>query len=198
MKYLLTREQRPAYLSAVFRSNQVSRVFSLALTLLALGALTGCVQVPPPASRSQINDLRLALTSLHPEILDREAAQMATLAFDYSRGLAGDYRLVRPPVLHNLLINVRLKRRGLCYHWAEDLAAKLQTLPLESLELHWGVARPGTWREHNTVVVTARDQPFTEGIVLDPWRRSGELWWRPVGADSYAWQEGEMSSPPPR
>jgi hypothetical protein len=162
----------------------------LALLLGLAFPLVGCVHVPPPASPAQVQSLQTTLRQLHPEVSAAEAALVAAVAYDYPRHLAQQYRLVRPPLGHNLLINVGLKRRGLCYHWAEDLAVKLRTLELTSLELHWGVARPGSWREHNTVVVTARAQPFAAGVVLDPWRRSGELVWGGVTADRYPWREG--------
>jgi hypothetical protein len=31
------------------------------------------------------------------------------------------------------------------------------------------------------------NQPFNEGLVLDPWRNSGDLYWTKVGQDSYPW-----------
>lgn len=162
---------------------------------ISLG-LVGCVHLPPTATPAEIAGLQVALTALHPQVQNNEAAQVATLAYDYPRQLASDYRLVRPPLFHNLLINLRLKKRGLCYQWAEDLAAKLQTLSLESLELHWGVAHEGSFREHNTVVITAWDQPFTNGIVLDPWRCSGTLVWTAVTNDTYTWAEGILATTP--
>jgi len=193
----LTRARPTAYLSDVFAGLRNLRIPATVLALVAVTGLTGCVHLPPPASAAQINNLRLALTSLHPDIRDAEAGQVATVAYDYPRQLAAEYRLVRPPLLHNLLINLRFKKRGLCYQWAEDMVTKLQTLKLETVELHWGMAGAGKRSEHNTVVVTGPGQPFAEGLVLDPWRRSGELVWRPVAADSYAWQEGELFAPPP-
>jgi hypothetical protein len=42
---------------------------------------------------------------------------------------------------------------------------------------------------HSTVVVTARNQPFEKGLVLDPWRNSGRLYWIPVKADRYPWEK---------
>ena len=160
-------------------------------------SLTSCVHLPPPASPAEIRALSAALAALQPDVRAAEATDVAVLAYDYPCQLAAEYRLVRPPLLHNLLINLGLKKRGLCYQWTEDLLGKLQALPLDSLELHWGVSRWGTISEHNTVVVTARHQPFDTGIVLDPWRRSGALVWMPVSADSYPWQEGELFAPPP-
>jgi hypothetical protein len=140
--------------------------------------------------------LRIQLAALAPTVLEDEAQRVADCACDYSKQLAREYRVVRPAFLHNFLVNVGLKNRGLCYHWAEDLLARLQTLNLTTLELHWGVARAGTVREHNSVVVTAQGHPFENGIVLDAWRRSGRLVWKAVSADKYPWVEGVSMAPP--
>lgn len=173
-----------------------SRFNKALLFILGLVSLTGCVHLPPPATAEQIKSLETALTKLRPSVEGKEAAIVAPLAYDYPRELARKYRLVRPPLWHNLLINLGLKKRGLCYHWAEDMATKLQSLNLESLETHWGVSRAGTFREHNTVVITAWNQPFATGIVLDPWRHSGRLYWTTVTNDAYVWIEGDLSLQP--
>lgn len=191
-RYSLTRARYTAYLSGVFSVIRNLRMIGAMLCLVAMSGLTGCVHLPPPASAAEINLLRSALIALHSDIQEEDASRLATAAYDYPRQLAGEYRLVRPPLFHNLLINVGLKKRGLCYQWAEDMVAQLQTLHLDSLEFYWGTARPGTLREHNTIIVTGRGQPFVEGIVLDPWRRSGQLVWISVVADTYVWQEGEL------
>jgi hypothetical protein len=106
-----------------------------------------------------------------------------------SPSLAAEYRLAQPPILHNLLVNVHLKERGLCWHWTEDLLDRLGELPLPSYQLHWGIAHRGRlFREHNSVIVTARGRELATGIVLDAWRDSGELYWAHVGEDSYPWE----------
>lgn len=176
---------------------QIRRFLHLTLALGGISAISGCVHLPKPATPAQISELQSALSALAPGVQTNEAAQVAFIAYEYPRQLASEYRLVRPPLFHNLLINLKLKQRGLCYQWAEDLAAKLQTLHLESLELHWGVAHPQSVREHNTVVVTAWNRTFTTGIVLDPWRRSGSLVWRNVTNDNYKWIEAELELLPP-
>lgn len=173
----------------------MQRFMGAIFVVLTLVGATGCVHLPPPATETQIKSLRTALVRLSPGVAEEDAAIVAALAYDYPRELARQYRLVRPPLWHNLLINLRLKQRGLCYQWAEDLAAKLQSVAPGSLELRWGVARAGSFREHNTVVITAPDQPFNTGIFLDPWRQSGELVWGSVTNDVYPWSEGVMSTP---
>ncbi|MCB1127296.1 MAG: hypothetical protein KDM81_12415, partial [Verrucomicrobiae bacterium] len=143
--------------------------------LLLTATSTGCVSVPDAPREPDVQALRLALISLGPAVSGTEADRVARCAYQHSRELAREYRVVRPPFLHNSLINLGLKERGLCYQWAEDLLNRLRKLATESLELRWGKARAGTWREHNSVVVTAVGAPFETGIVLDPWRRSGRL-----------------------
>jgi hypothetical protein len=67
---------------------------------------------------------------------------------------------------------------------------RLQALDLRTYHLHWGVAHRGNdLREHNSVVITANGQPFEAGLLLDPWRNSGDLYWAIVTTDSYPWEE---------
>jgi hypothetical protein len=142
------------------------------------------------AHREKIVSLRNDLAALNGHTNSAEAGQLAETAISYSYYLAEEYHLVRPPILHNLLVRIGLRDRGLCYQWTEDLMQRLYVLELKNFQLHWGVAYRGSeLREHNTVVVTAKGQPFEEGIVLDPWRNSGELYWARVKNDSYPWQE---------
>lgn len=132
------------------------------------------------------------ILTMHPQIQRDEARRAAVCATEYSQQLAREYRVIRPALLHNTLVNLGIRSRGLCYQWAEDLLLQLQALELETLQLRWGMTRVGTWREHNAIVITARGQPFNNGIVLDPWRRSGRLVWVPVRSDRYRWEEGEL------
>jgi hypothetical protein len=37
------------------------------------------------------------------------------------------------------------------------------------------------------VLVITRENSFQEGIVLDGWRGSGNLFWMPAGKDRYPW-----------
>jgi hypothetical protein len=118
-----------------------------------------------------------------------EARQVAETAVISSLRLAEDYRVAPPARWHNLLIQMGFRDRGLCFHWTEDLMKRLQALNLQTYQLHWGVANKGSeLREHNSVVITGLNQPFNEGLVLDPWRNSGDLYWAKVGQDSYPWR----------
>ena len=139
--------------------------------------------------RDKIKQLERELIGLNPAIDKAEARILAETAVRESAVLAEEYQLVRPAVAHNLLVVFGIKDRGLCYHWTGDLMKRLQALDLKSVQLQWGVAYRGSeLREHNCVVVTAKGQGFFKGIVLDPWRNSGNLFWAQVDEDSYPWK----------
>jgi len=182
--------------------SKLSQRLCASLALSAVVGLVGCAHLPGDArgvaraKPEEIGPLRDHLAALAPTVSEDEAQRVAACAYDYSLELAREYRVVRPAWFHNFLVNTGFKKRGLCYQWTEDLLAKLETLELATLDLHWGMARWGTLREHNSVVVTARGQPFERGVALDPWRRSGRLVWKPVTEDKYPWVEGELISPP--
>jgi len=61
--------------------------------------------------------------------------------------------------------------------------------PMKSLQFFHGVAfRRNYWKEHSTLVVAAKGKGVPDGIVLDPWRFSGELFWSHVKDDKkYPW-----------
>jgi len=165
----------------------------LVFFLTALLALSlGCASHTPtrtegnaPGSPEQRLAVDLARLADDPD----EPRRLAHAAIAQSRALASEYRIARPPLLHNVLVNVGLRDRGLCWHWTEDLLARLGALSLEHYDLHWATAYRGElFREHNSLIVTAKGRPIASGIVLDPWRRSGELYWTPVADDSYPWE----------
>ncbi len=180
-----------------------SSVWTALLVPAFLIGFSGCAQIPPHGLRSGVSAARdagytdagtetlgVALTRLTSNVNPQEAIAIADAATNCAAKLTREYRLVRPPWLHNLWVNLGLRERGLCHHFASDLEAELKRLPLNTLTVRWGMARAGTWREHNAIVITAKDAPFASGIVLDAWRNSGQLYWGPVAADRYLWTEG--------
>jgi hypothetical protein len=135
--------------------------------------------------------LRDRIVQLSPSVRKDEAQRLAQCAYTNSRRLAREYRVVWPPGLQNFLIKTGARKRGYCYQWAEDLLVPLDALKLQTLEFHWGESFAGTASEHNNVVVTARGQPFQQGLLLDCWRY-GRLIWMPVAADRhYKWTENK-------
>jgi len=183
---------------------------TISLILLAIICTTGgCAGVHTPSADSRnpaepkaentywqrVEDLSKALASLGPGSDSNEARRVAETAIGYSTFLAQEYHLVRPPILHNVLVRLNLKDRGLCYHWTEDLLQRLEALKLKNYRLHWAVAHHGSeLREHNSVVITSSGNAFEQGMVLDPWRYSGNLFWSPVTEDRYPWKKLSLTA----
>ena len=165
------------------------RAFAIGTVFLVL-LLAGCAT--PTLPERDPNELAARLRELSHTVDSREAALTAETACAFSLDLARQYRVVRPAILHNVLVNLGVRQRGLCFQWADDLSAKLETLELRTLKLRRGVARLETRREHSSVVLTATGQAFDEGIVLDAWRHSGRLYWCGVKEDKYPWKEVEV------
>jgi hypothetical protein len=129
------------------------------------------------------------LAGLSPRVDRTEAKALADCAYATVSQLRRQYRMFGTPIFNNFLIYHGLKKRGYCYQWSEDLLVALDPLKLKSLELHWGEANPGNWRENNCLVVTAKGQPFNHGIVLDCWKHFGHLHWNPVLSDEEPYVE---------
>jgi len=130
-----------------------------------------------------IKDLAKALTKLGPDVDPAEAEQISVIAHTTARRLAKDYHVVLSPEFQAFLVNIGARKRGWCGHWAQDIGTGLKELKPRTLVLHWGVAYDQTSSENNCLVITARNQPFQDGIILDGWRRAGRLFWCPVIKD---------------
>ncbi|HJX82395.1 MAG TPA: hypothetical protein VJ248_10220 [Candidatus Udaeobacter sp.] len=130
-----------------------------------------------------IKDLSKALAGLARDVDPAEAERISVIAHTTARSLAREYHVVLNPEFQAFLVNVGARKRGWCGHWAADIGAHLKELKPRTLVLHWGVAYDHTSSENNCLVVTARNQPFKDGIILDGWRRAGRLFWCPVIKD---------------
>ena len=144
--------------------------------LLVAGAVRG-------KDERSIKHLRDALVALAPDVDPGEAELLSVTAHTASRSLAREYRLVWTPIFQNLLIHMGKRQRGYCGHYTRDIGERLKELRLKTLVLHWGAAYAGTLDENNCLVVTARNQPFEEGIIIDGWRNAGRLFWCPLKKD---------------
>lgn len=124
-----------------------------------------------------IKDLAKALTALAHDVDPAEAQALSVTAHTKARSLKKEYRVAVNPEFTVFLYNIGMRKRGWCGHWAQDIGAELKELKCKTLVLHWGEAYPNTSSENNALVVTARNQPFKDGILLDGWRRAGRLFW---------------------
>ncbi|MDH3632102.1 MAG: hypothetical protein OER98_13355 [Gammaproteobacteria bacterium] len=167
-------------------------ILTLAFILLQGCASSGPqLDLPPIVEKQRIRDLNHAILNLGDNIDASEAQRAASISIRYSHELARQYEITSSPIMHNLLVNLGLKSRGLCVDWTTDLLTRLKQERFYSLDFHWAIANYETTfsLEHSTVVVSARGNSIRQGLVLDPWRNSGALFWAPTLEDSgYAWK----------
>ena len=153
-------------------------------TIVFIIAFSLCLTPVWAKDERSIRKLRDALVALAPDVDPTEAELLSVTAHTASRSCAREYGLVVGPMFQNFLITIGKRQRGWCGHYTRDIGERLKELKLKTLVLHWGAAFAGTIDESNCLVVTARNQPFEEGIVLDGWRRAGRLFWCTVKKDA--------------
>lgn len=176
----------------MFRSVDFIRNSYISVLFTAL-LLAGCgVNSPETLQQRQKEraaSLETVLTGLNEKVDAREAKLLAQEAVRYAHTLSQRYNLVWPPLLHNTLVNIGVKERGLCHEWADDMLAHLSKTEYESFDFYLGVSNMGKLNEHNSLVVTAKGTGFSHGVVMDPWRGSGTLFFIKVEEDrNYAWK----------
>ena len=126
----------------------------------------------------------------------QESIELAILAITKSKELANSYNLVSPPTYHNFLVNSGQRKRGLCFHFVEDLAKEINSRNFKSFDFRWGRANADKLNEHNVIVVLKKgSSDFKNGIILDAWRNSGNLLFLKVKNDPKynftPWKEGD-------
>jgi len=178
----------------------VKRFVLVCVVFVLMGSVVGCTAVhydhvylagdgKPVATKltdqqkTSIEDLTHALIALGKNIDVVEARDVAHDAVIYPLILANQWKLVSPPKYHNALVNTGRRPRGLCYQWTEDMTALMRKKNLRSFDLHHGVVFRHGKDEHNTLIISAKGDALEKGIVLDPWRFSGVLYWSNVLED---------------
>ncbi len=161
--------------------------------LLLSFLLTGCVVTPPVPSKAEIVQLSKLLRSLDKRISQDEAMQLSWEIFHESQKLTKEFELTSPPLFHNSLVNMGIKKKGLCYHWSDALYAHFIQKNYSSFEFHLVGANIGEYFfEHNAFVVVAKGGSIQKGILIDPWRNSGKLYFSRVSEDKkYQWKHRE-------
>ena len=164
---------------------------SLILMILAAAVPVTAQQSRIGAAPGDVAALERAILALGPGVDGGEAARAARIAYAHTAELARAYQIADSPVIHNTKVNLGLKPRGLCWHWAHDIEKRLKAEGFRTLVVHRAVANfDAPFRlEHSTAILSRHGDPYTAGIVLDPWRLGGELFWAPVAEDTrYDWR----------
>lgn len=149
----------------------------------------GCTHQPRPPMQSHL--LEKQLLSMNTKVSKEEAKKLSKEMTAFSLKLKKQYDLVSPPLFQNFLVNIGVKKRGLCWQFAYDMLEHVKTLQLESFDYYIGGANINDyWQEHNTLVVTCKGCNFDDGVLLDPWRNSGILYFSKLKDDkNYSWKQ---------
>ncbi len=152
---------------------------------------TGCINNPSIPGTNSSKEMRLEklLNALHVD--KKEAKDLAKKAIAQSHTLAKEYNLVKPPLFQNFLVNIGLRKKGLCWQFALDMLSFVKKQNYKSFDYYIGGANIGNyWSEHNVLVVTCKGCGFKDGILLDPWRDSGNLYFSKLKDDKeYKWKQ---------
>jgi hypothetical protein len=166
-----------------------------ALLLLLTFASPADARKKEPEFATSANDpvLRGAIAALWPSVVDPEEAQrVAQIAYTTGRDFKREWGVTWPPGFHNFLVNTGARKGGLCFQFAEKLLLRLAEQKWETVEFHWAESFERSLSEHNVIVVTAKGQPFSRGILLDNWRYGGRLVWGAIIDDPhYQWHENK-------
>ena len=172
-------------------TNHAKQLFKVKSKTVFIFVFTICLGTVRATDERSIRELRDAIVGLGRDVDPREAEVLSITTHTMARSLAREYRIFLNPSFQNLMINIGARERGYCAHYARDIGSRLKELNFKTLVLHWGAAYAKTPDESNCLVVTARNQPFHEGIVLDAWRKGGRLFWCQLKKDrEYEVQHG--------
>jgi len=135
----------------------------------------------------KIHDLAKDIMRLSPDVDETEAKLVAYEAVLYPKVLANEYNLMTPPNYHNQMVNAGVRKKGLCYHFAQDLTKHLDR-PYKTLTLERMMSFQGKLLEHNVPTIRAKGQKISEAIILDAWRHSADLYWiKAKNDEAYQW-----------
>ena len=173
-------------------------IFKKLFLVAILGIVAACSGVPDTLrdgnDEPEIAALTQALMDLGPGIDPAEAARAARLSYEYTAVLKNRYQITDPPLIHNTKVNMGLNPRGLCWHWAEDMERRLDAESFTTLDMHRAIAvGRGVRIDHSTAIISRKGDPYQQGVVLDPWRQGGTLFFAPVADDTrYFWEAREV------
>lgn len=151
--------------------------------------ISACTQ-KPVVQNGDVERLAVEIQALGPQVDPAEAIRAAELAYGYPQQLAREYNVTDAAIIHNAKVINGFRDRGLCNDWTEDMLARLRQENFRTLSFHWATSPPTPWRIiHHSAVISAKGEALNDGIILDPWRYGGTLFWSQTPADDrYDWR----------
>lgn len=160
--------------------------FTCTLLLLPLLGLTSCC--PPPLSydcSAQIIEKRDDLYGQIIALLPMEQQRLPE-AQEEAKWLCDTAQLASAAIARfndscyanwsgNILINMNMQDRGLCWHYQQDMHRELRRRKLHFFRLGTCVRDAKTVREHNCNYIAALGGQWPQAIMLDAWIGNGIL-----------------------
>ncbi len=170
--------------------DRMTRLFFALWATVAALILGGCATTQPVAGYTEVDELALAIENLGPQVDPAEAQKAATIAYTYSQQLKRDWNVTDPAIIHNAKVINGFREKGLCNDWAQAMTRRLQQENFRTLDVHWATSPPTAFRIiHHSAAISAKGDTMKDGIILDPWRNSGALFWDQVIDDTrYNWR----------
>ncbi len=129
------------------------------------------------------------LSNPEMEEMQAEADILAQAIVKGIERLRKDYKIIGTPSIQNLLILAKLKKRGACKHWAEDILHIITSINRKYFMAYWGEAHPHKMTEHNVAVLVPLGSKFEDGLLIDPWRKAGKPFWILVKDDPHPFKQ---------
>ncbi len=133
------------------------------------------------------DSLAIQLQTLDKKLDTKQAQLISKNVLTVSKEIKEEFDPLPFPWFNNFLVNIGLKEKGLCWEYRDALLLKLKpkVAPLTLLPV---VANIDKLNEHNAVVIASKDTKFQDTLLVDLWRKSGELYIIKVGDDrKYKW-----------
>ncbi len=151
--------------------------------------LLGCSVKPIQAPSKQIDKLATLIYGLDSHVPRQESFYLSRDIFQKTKSLTKEFELTSPPIWHNFLVNIGMRKKGLCFDWSDALYLYLNKRNYPHYAFHLVGANIGEYfSEHNALVIIPKGGKIEKGIIIDPWRNSGKLYFSKVKDDkAYVW-----------
>ncbi|MEM1084320.1 MAG: hypothetical protein AAGI48_09365 [Verrucomicrobiota bacterium] len=123
-----------------------------------------------------------------PAVPSGEADRFARRAVEVAARQRDEWGMELSPWLHNGMVNIGLKPSGRCYEWAEALYDQLEEDLPTSLRMTMVQSDRGKLREHHAISLHQQRDRWSEGILLDGWKKAGLLVYLPIGESDREWE----------
>jgi len=137
----------------------------------------------------KVKILAQKLEKLNPHASSFESYRLSFSIYQKTTQLNRKFKRTTTPKIHNFLVNIGLKEKGLCYDFSDALYSYLKKQNYPHFRFHFVVSNRGEYLfEHNALVISCPQKKILEGLLIDAWRDSHHLYVVEIEKDKgYRW-----------